>query len=307
MVVTRLPKVLFNGRFTIAGPLCAALALVGQASFVCRIESFCKFPAIANLRDVRCNRMITDHEHNCIDEKKFSADIEKFGWTVMLLEATDYLPSFAYTVGLWKNYNHPEIISIGLTTKTLHLILNDAGEIAKTGQKIEIGKNYDDFSENNATQFIKVDSRNVSDYFGHAINYYQTTEFPAIQLVWTDRNNKFPWEKDYEEEFEHIQPLLDRNADFKFREVKNLGVFTTRQWLELVKPILHVIHDNNSDWQFLTGDQLPEDAKLVALEQMIIKDKTLNEVFNLDYGEQAKREFIGGPWTRTKTEDDDEE
>jgi hypothetical protein len=38
------------------------------------------------------------------------------------------------------------------------------------------------------------------------------------------------------------------------------------------------------------------------LEQITLKDKTLNEVFNLDYGEEAEREFIGGQWTRTKTE-----
>jgi hypothetical protein len=250
--------------------------------------------------------MKTDHEHNCIVDNKLSADIEKFGWTVMLLEATGYLPSFAYTVGLWKNYNQPEIISFGLTTKTLHLILNDAGEIAKSSQTIEIGRAYDNFFENSDTEFVKVDSRNIEDYFGQAINFYNTKYFPAIQLVWTDRNNKFPWDKDYEEEFEYRQPLLDRNADFKFREAKNLGVFTTRQWLELGKPILRVIHDNDGDWQFLTGDQMPEDAKLVALEQMIIKDKTLNDLFNLDYGEQAEREFIGGQWSRKKTEDDNE-
>lgn len=251
--------------------------------------------------------MTTDNEHNCIDEKKLLADIEKFGWTVLLLEATEYLPSFAYTVGLWKNYNHPEIISFGLTTKTLHLILNAAGEIVKAGQTIEVGKNYSDFFNNSNSQFVNVDSRNIADYFGQAINFYDTIDFPAIQLICTDRNNKFPWDKDYEEEFEHRQPLLDRNADFKFREAKNLGVFTTRQWLELGKPILHVIHDIDGDWQFLTGDQMPEDAKLVALEQMTIKDKTLNDVFNLDYGKQAEREYIGGQWTRTQTEDDEEE
>ncbi len=239
-------------------------------------------------------------------QKKLSADIEKFGWTVILLEATDYLPSFAYTVGLWKNYNHPEIISFGLTANTLHLILNDAGEIAKAGQTIEVGKKYDDFFENSETQFLNVDTRNISDYFGQAINYYKTTDFPAIQLIWTDRNNKFPWDTDYEEEFEYRQPLLDRNADFKFREAKNLVVFTTRQWLELGKPILRVVHDNDGDWQFLTGDQILEDARIVALEQMTIKDKTLNEVFNLDYREAADREYIGGQWTLTKTGDEEE-
>lgn len=251
--------------------------------------------------------MTTDHEHNCIDEQTLSAYIEKFGWTVILLEATDYLPSFAYTVGLWKNYNHPEIISFGLTTKTLQSILNDAGEIAKAGQKIEVSKNYTDFFENSDTQFLKVDYQNISDYFGKAISYYKTIDFPAIQLVWTDRNNKFPWENDFEQEFEFRQPLLDRNADFKFREAKNLGVFTTRQWLEHGKPILRVVHDNDGDWQFLTGDQILEDARIVALEKMIIKDRTLNDVFNLDYGEVADRAHIGGPWTRTKKENDDEE
>ncbi len=251
--------------------------------------------------------MPTGHEHNCLDEKEFSADIEKFGWTVSLFDSTEYLPSFAYTVGLWKNYNHPEIISFGLTTRTLHLILNVAGEIVKAGQRIEVDKNYDDFFENSDTQFLKVDSRNISDYFGFAINYYQTTDFPAMQLVWTDRKNKFPWDKDYEEEFEHRQPLLDRNADFKFREAKNLGIFTTRQWLELRKPIIRVVHDHEGDWQFLTGDQNLADARIVALEQMLIKDKTLNDVFNLDYGEAANRAYIGGHWTRSKTDNDEEE
>jgi hypothetical protein len=264
--------------------------------------------ALLMLATVTSNLMTTtSNEHNCVDENKFSADIEKFGWKVIMLNSTDYLPSFAYTVGLWKNYNHPEIISFGLTIKTLHLILNDAGEIAKAGKSIEVGKNYDNFFENSDSQFLKVDSRNISDYFGQAIRYYKTADFPAIQLVWTDRNNKFPWDNNYEEEFVFRQPLLDRNADFKFREAKNLGVFTTKQWLELEKPILRVSHDNDGDWQFLTGDQMPEDARLVHLEHLTIKDKTLNDVFNLDYGEEANREYIGGNWTRTKNVDDEEE
>jgi hypothetical protein len=73
----------------------------------------------------------------------------------------------------------------------------------------------------------------------------------ASQLVWTDRNGNYPWDKDYEEEFIYRQPLLDRNANFKFREAKNVAVFTTRQWLDEKKPILRVVHDADGDWQFL--------------------------------------------------------
>jgi hypothetical protein len=118
--------------------------------------------------------------------------------------------------------------------------------------------------------------------------------------VWTDRNDKFPWQENFEEKFLYDQPLLDRNAEFKFREEKNLGVFTTKQWLELDKPILRVVHEDDGAWQFLTGDQMPEDIKLVSLEQMVLKDSTVNGVFNLDYGEAAERESIGGEWARTK-------
>ena len=235
---------------------------------------------------------------------KLTEDIRNYGWSVIIIEATDYLPSFAYTVGLWESYKQPELISFGLTNNTLHTILNEAGNIIKSGQVITINFEYDNFFQNSKTEFIKVDKRNISDYFGYAIEYYKTNDFPALQLIWTDRNNLFPWDDKYEEEFRYRQPLLDRNVDFKYREEKNLGIFTTRQWLELNKPILKVIHEDDGDWQFLTGDQLLEDIRLVALEQMTLKDKTLNEVFNLDYGESAEREFIGGKWVRTSYQEE---
>lgn len=251
--------------------------------------------------------MTTKEEHNCRDDNRTTSDIEKFGLSVIIIEATDYLPSFAYSIGLWKKFGHPEIICFGFTTKTLSGIINNAADLVKGGESIETNKTYEDIFENSKAEFIKVDSRNLSDYFGTAINYYNTKDFSALQLVWTDRNDKFPWEKGFEEEFIYRQPLLDRNADFKFREAKNLATFTTRQWIEQHKPILRVIHDSDGDWQFLTRDQMPDDIKIVGLEQLVLRDKTLNEVFDLEYGEEAERDFVGGKWTRNKFEYDDEE
>lgn len=248
----------------------------------------------------------TDNEHNCRDDQKTNSDIEKYGLTVIMIEATEYLPSFAYSIGLWKKFEHPELISFGLTTKTLHAIINLAADIVRDGQTIETEKTYTDFFETGKSEFVTVDKRNIRDYFGYAIDFYNTIDFPALQLVWTDRNNKFPWDEGFEEEFIYKQPLLDRNADFKFREPKNVAAFTTRQWLELRKPILRVVHEDDGDWQFLTGDQMPEDIRIVALEQLVLRDKTLNEIFDLDYGEAADRDSIGGQWTRSKVEDEEE-
>jgi hypothetical protein len=247
--------------------------------------------------------MATEHDHQCVDDDKLIADIKEYGWAVILVKGSDYLPAFAYTVGLWKNYNHPELIVFGLRSETLHSVLNTGGEIVKSGGQLLINKTYDDFFENGPSQFLKVENNNIPDYFGFAIWFNNQDDFPALQLIWVDRNNRFPWELDFEEEFEHKQPLLDRNADFKFREKKNLAVFTTRQWIELNKPILRVVHENDGDWQFLTGDQMPDDVRVVALDELVLIDKTLNEVFNLEYGESAERKKIGGDWVRNEAKD----
>jgi hypothetical protein len=250
--------------------------------------------------------MKTEQEHNCRDENRTTSDIQKFGLTVIIIEATEYLPSFAYSIGLWQKYNHPEIICFGLSTKSLHTIINNVADIIKSGQIIEAVKRYDQVFQSGSAEFLTVDSRNLIDYFGTAIDYYGTT-FPALQLVWSDRQDKFPWQDGFEDEFIYKQPLLDRNADFKFRESKKLAAFTTRQWLEQQKPILRVVHDLDGDWQFLTGDQMPEDIKVVALDQLIRRDGTLNEVFNLGYGESAERECIGGQWLQNKVDSDNYE
>lgn len=252
--------------------------------------------------------MTTEEKHNCRDDDRIISDINKYGLSVIILDATEYLPSFAYSIGLWEKFKHPEIICFGLTTSTLGGLINDVADLVKNGKTIETNRNYDNFFENGVVQFIPVDKRNYGDYFGTAIDIYDTYDFPALQFVWTDRNNKFPWEEGFDEEFTYRQPLLDRNADFKFREAKNLAAFTTIQWIEQNKPIIHVIHDSDGDWQFLTDDEhSTENIKIVALEQIILKDKTLNEVFDLEYGEQAERNFIGDKWVRSKFEYDDDE
>ena len=228
---------------------------------------------------------------------KLTDDIVKYGFGVIMVPKTNYLPSFAYTVGLWKSYKHPELISLGLPIDILHTMLNTVVfEVIKREKLIEIGRNYHDILEKYPVQFLTVDKRNIPDYFGQAISYYQTVDFPALQLIWPDDKGIFPYESDFREDLIYLQPLLDRNADFKFREDKLCPVFTTSAWLENQQPIVDVIHDKEGHWFFLPLGE--PDWKLVSLEELIKVDPTLNDVFDLDYGECANREFVGGRWKR---------
>ncbi len=250
---------------------------------------------------------MTEKKLNCIDKKTLLTNakfnIEKFGLQVIMVSSTAYSPSFAYSVGLAETYKHPEVIIFGLPNDFGHEIINDVAEIIKKEEVFEVGKIYKNIFKNGKAIFLKVDNRNIDDYFGVALQYYQENKFDAIQLVWTDRNDTFPWEENFEEEFNYIQPLLDRNADFKFSEPKDLTIFTTRQWVEENKPILRVVHDEEGDWQFLTGDQMEDDIRIIALEQLILNDNSLNQVFDLEYGEAAEREYVGGKWSRIKIEE----
>jgi len=255
--------------------------------------------------------MIEKTSHNCpsIDEllEQTKLNITKYGHQVIMVNSTEYSPSFAYSIGLKRTFDHPEIICFGLPNYLGHAIINDVAKLIEKDKSVLIGQVDTEIFKDSRAVFLEVDRRNINDYFRVALNYYGDEEFAALQLVWTDRNDKFPWEENFEKEFLSKQPLLDRNAEFKFNEPFNLTTFTTRQWFEENSPILSVSHDTDGYWQFLTGDQMPEDIRVVALKEIVERDKTLNEVFDLEYGEWAERDFVGGNWTRSRIEDDDQE
>lgn len=60
------------------------------------------------------------HEQHDNEAEKFIFDtIAKYGWQISTIESDGYSPSFAYTIGLTKTYNHPELIILGLSTKLM--------------------------------------------------------------------------------------------------------------------------------------------------------------------------------------------
>lgn len=256
--------------------------------------------------------MISKPDHECTpaDELLIQTrqNVDKYGLQVIMVSSTTYLPSFAYSIGLQQIYNHPEIICFGFSNELGHAIINDVAALIKAGERMIVDKVYDNVFENSSAAFLNVDQLNMRDYFGAAFNFYGDKAFSALQLVWTDRADRFPWEDGFEQEFIYKQPLLDRNMLFKYREPQNLSVFTTRQWLELNEAIKLVIHDYDGDWQFLTGHPLEAgDMKLVALHELIKRDDTLNEVFDLDYGNEAERSAVGAPWVRYTIEPDEDD
>ena len=241
--------------------------------------------------------MTDEHnQHDSEAKQRIIDNIEKYGCHLVLIEPDNYLPGFVYSIGLFQNFKHPEIICFGLKTDVMGAILNHACELIKKKKIIKTKKNYTGFLEDYEVQFLSVDKAHYADYLGYAGWHYESFDFPALQLVWTDKEHNFPWDEGFNPDWKFKQPLLDRNIDFKFYEERNLGVYTTKQAFQ-GDPILYVYHNEDGDWQFHTSLQPNlDDAKFVCLEELTMLDPSINEIYHLQYGWHAWRESKEDEW-----------
>lgn len=233
--------------------------------------------------------------------------IDESGCQIMLVQGDNYMPPFAYTIGLFQQYNHPEIICFGLDLETMQTMLNNAKDRVEDEQILEVGKSYSGFLEKDAElHFIAVDKAFFADYLGYGNWFYRNTDYPVIQMVWPDKKGCFPWNKKFDDNLQFAQPLLDRDIDFRFYESKQLGVFSTDKVLA-GEPIRFVIHDNDGDWFFLEDEEVDvEDLKLYALKEIVKVDNSINSIYYLQYGWEAKRKDRGEIWEEIESENDDE-
>jgi hypothetical protein len=235
--------------------------------------------------------------HNKEAEKRIIEDVQKYGFHKALIEDDGYLPGFVYSIGFFKTYQHPEIIIFGLKTDVMNNLIHHVGEEIKKGKRFLTGIDYEGFLSNYPIRFIEVDKEHYSDYLGYCGWFYnQTFDFPTYQLVWTDKEGKYPWEEGFFEDWKFKQPILDRNTDFKFYEERNLGVYTTQATLD-GKPILSVYHNKDGDWQF-HSEEFPEieNSKIVCIENLVKDDKSLNEIHYLNFGQYAIRKDVNSEW-----------
>jgi hypothetical protein len=63
--------------------------------------------------------MTSEEKHNCRDDNRIISDIEKYGLSVIILEATEYLPSFAYSIGLWGKFKLSNTAMMGQSKRRI--------------------------------------------------------------------------------------------------------------------------------------------------------------------------------------------
>src|SRR5947209_3318154 len=127
-------------------------------------------------------------------DQQLLQDVQEVGWHVLLIPEDEEGPAFAFTVGLYHSFQHPEVLIMGLDPGIMHRILNIIGEDAKAGRHYEPEKEYPDILEGYRCAFEEIDKGLYEEYLGYAIWFYRGSAFPALQCVWPDHEGRYPWD-----------------------------------------------------------------------------------------------------------------
>jgi hypothetical protein len=231
-------------------------------------------------------------------DRKLLADVAQYGWHVIGVEEDKEGPSFAYSIGLYRSFGHPEVIIFGLAVGVMHRIINAVGEQVRAGTKLEHLDEAADILDGYSVAFRSVERRHSPDYLGYARWFYKG-DFPALQCVWPDSQHRYPWHPEVSADTARRQPLLSDDTSWPFHEGKNRAVFTTKPVLQSRHPILLVTHDRDGDWQFLCGTtNRLEDCQVVSLGCLLERDRTLAGVADLPEGWRATRRTKRAAWRR---------
>ena len=92
---------------------------------------------------------------------------------------------------------------------------------------------------------------------------------------------------------------------YKFKDSENTACIVCNHVLSKERPILHVAHDGEADWQFLCGqdDHTEENAKIISLKQVTELDQTVNDLYEMPIKVGAERKTAKDKWQPFKLQD----
>jgi hypothetical protein len=140
--------------------------------------------------------------------RKVIHDINTHGWHVTIVLPAGANPDWAYSIGLFHTFRHPEILVFGLDGDLMHQLINHVGREARVGARIEPGRDYGDIIERYRCAFRPVNASWYPYVLCNGTWFYKGSGFPTLQLFWPDKLQRYPWEPDFEARLLGDQPLL---------------------------------------------------------------------------------------------------
>lgn len=190
-------------------------------------------------------------------------DVETFGWHVVMVSGGGD-PGFLFTIGLWQTYQHPDILLFapGEDPQGMAGRLQAVAQRVRAGEVFEPETLYEDLFGAHAGTFRPVAEGWYSYFLGTAIAFYESCDFPVLQLFWPDQGGYFPWHPDFTLALAPFQPLLYETTT----NLANLppavaaDVADAAEVAEVAEPPEHQILSLSSEDLFLDLDEETADG-----------------------------------------------
>jgi hypothetical protein len=164
-----------------------------------------------------------------------TATVGEHGWAISGRHGDEAAPPWAYSVGMWVSYQTPELVLCGLPVENAATIINAIGARLADGtqfgpddvldtdclsdlpapfQRASLRRAWATVSpeDNCLTQLtlrpVESSWRATDGLLGISNAFYGMVRPPYLQVVWSDRNGRFPWERGFQAAFDRMQPLL---------------------------------------------------------------------------------------------------
>lgn len=214
---------------------------------------------------------------------KAKADIARVGWHYLLIRGAEGEPGFAYTIGLWQSYRHPELMIVAPGEDPSGFAPNlealakrvAAGEVIRPN--VPIKGAFNNFS--GVAREIRKDW--YPSFLGGAGKVYNSFDFPALQVYFPDHQGHYPWESQADPELFRVQPLLDQEnpifANLRQAAISRLlKAENGKQRFDAALQELFVPTSEGIDllesWRWLVGNDVSV-FRVTVFGQMILADR----------------------------------
>jgi hypothetical protein len=248
-------------------------------------------------------------------DRKLMADVKEHGWHVLIVGADARTDGWVYSIGMWHTLRSPELVMAGLPADSEHRLINDIGTRVRQGEQLDPAVPLQDLLTSGRSLAVRpVHKTWYAPLFGYAMWFAQRPPQPFLQVVWPDKQGRFPWDDGFDAVYRDDQPSLWIPANdhpmskwsgvlaphpWPFEDAENKTVFTTKRVTGLGALIQYVYHDMDGTWQFIDdGPTDREHIELVHLVHVVGANPAIASLADLPRGWMAYREAAERPWMR---------
>lgn len=143
-------------------------------------------------------------------EAQVLADVREHGVHVVCHEGSDAEPPYAYTVGLYLNAGHPEVLVVGLPPDSAADVLTEVTELIGDGTAFAAGDESSDVLRKYSVRFVQTPAASQEQWLRTARWFYGSLDgtFPSLQLLWPTQKGRFPGDKGLPAWMKKHQPVV---------------------------------------------------------------------------------------------------